>query len=166
MFYRRARIWLNKLQIPTGILLFHIWFTWNLLLYLLVLFQIEGHSSIKEVCLASVSRNLVVTTTTSPLLYLFDLDLKYCYGLFQAIKYFIAATSKTWIQTLDSDPEKTWPQKNLDPEEPRPRKTWTMKNLDPEKPGFWKTWTQKNLDLEKPGPRKTWTLKNVGNSWI
>ena len=35
------------------------------------------------------------------------------------------ATSKTWSQTLD-----------LDPEKPQPRKTWTQKNLDPEKPGL------------------------------
>ena len=37
---------------------------------------------------------------------------------------FITATSKTWIKTLD-----------LDPEKPGPRKTWTLKNLDPKKPG-------------------------------
>ena len=34
------------------------------------------------------------------------------------------ATSKTWTQTLD-----------LNPEKPGPRKTLTLKNLDPEKPG-------------------------------
>ena len=34
------------------------------------------------------------------------------------------AASKTWIHTLDPDPEK-----------PGPRKTQTQKNLDPEKPG-------------------------------
>ena len=34
------------------------------------------------------------------------------------------ATSKTWVQTLD-----------LDPEKPRPWKTRTMKNLDYEKRG-------------------------------
>ena len=36
----------------------------------------------------------------------------------------VKATSKTWTQTLDPDPEK-----------PGLRKTWSMKNLDSEKPG-------------------------------
>ena len=39
-------------------------------------------------------------------------------------KYVLMATSKTWTQTLDLDPEKSGP-----------RKTWTLKNLDPKKPG-------------------------------
>ena len=50
------------------------------------------------------------------------------------------ATSKTWTQTLDSDPEK-----------PGPRKTWTRKKLDTEKPEPKKTWTKKKLDPEKSG---------------
>ena len=54
------------------------------------------------------------------------------------------ATSKTWILTLDPDPEK-----------PGPTKTWTKINLDPEKPkGTSETWTRtlKNLRLLlKPG---------------
>ena len=41
------------------------------------------------------------------------------------------ATSKTWTQTLDPDPEK-----------PGPWKTWTLKNLDYEKRG-------KQLDVKK-----------------
>ena len=44
--------------------------------------------------------------------------------MFLEESYFEEATSKTWTQTLDPDPEK-----------PGPRKTWTQKNLDPEKPG-------------------------------
>ena len=36
---------------------------------------------------------------------------------------FLTATSKTWAQTLD-----------LDPEKPGHCKTWTLKDLDPEKP--------------------------------
>ena len=60
--------------------------------------------------------------------------------MFLEESYFEEATSKTWTQTLDPDPEK-----------PGPRKTWTQKNLDPEKPGLRKTWTLKNLDSEKPG---------------
>ena len=63
------------------------------------------------------------------------------------------ATSKTWTQTLDPDPEK-----------PGPRKAWTLKNLGPEKTVVWKTWTLKNLDPEKPGLWKTSTMKNAGNS--
>ena len=52
------------------------------------------------------------------------------------------ATSKTWtqrpwIRTLNSDPEK-----------PEPRKNLTLKNLDP----------------KKPGPKKTWNMKNLRNS--
>ena len=46
------------------------------------------------------------------------------------------ATSKTWTQTLQADPEKPG---------------WTLKNLYPEKPGPWKIWTLKNLDHEKCG---------------
>ena len=43
----------------------------------------------------------------------------------------VKATSKTWTQTLDPDPEK-----------PGLRKTWTLKNLDYEKRG-------KQLDAKK-----------------
>ena len=66
------------------------------------------------------------------------------------------ATSKTWTQTLDPDPENPGP---------RP---WirTLKNLDPEKRGLRKTWTLKNLNPEKPGLKKIWTLKNAGNNWM
>ena len=44
--------------------------------------------------------------------------------MFLEESYFEEATSKTWTQTLDPDPEK-----------PGLRKTWSMKNLDSEKPG-------------------------------
>ena len=59
--------------------------------------------------------------------------------MFLEESYFEEATSKTWTQTLDPDPEK-----------PGPRQIWTQKNLNPE-----------NLDPEKPEPRKTWILKNM-----
>ena len=52
---------------------------------------------------------------------------------------FVRATSKTWTQDLDSDPEK-----------PGPRKIRTLKNLDPE-----------NLEPEKHGINMA--LKNLSN---
>ena len=39
--------------------------------------------------------------------------------------FVVRATSSTWNQTLDPDPEK-----------PGLRKIWILKNLDPEKPGL------------------------------
>ena len=63
-----------------------------------------------------------------------------CYYYFitrikDAKEYSCTATSKTWIRTLDPDPEKPAP--------------W--KNLDPEKHESWKTWNKygiKNISLE------------------
>ena len=55
---------------------------------------------------------------------------KYLYwSLFWIKLHAWRATSKTWTQTLD-----------LDPEKPGPRKTWTLKS-----------WILNNLDSEKPG---------------
>ena len=52
IFCRMARILLKRLQYHIEILLFHIWFIWNSLLNMFVLFLIEGFSSITEICLA------------------------------------------------------------------------------------------------------------------
>ena len=52
IFCQMARILLKRLQYHIEILLFHIWFIWNSLLNMFVLFLIEGFSSITEICLA------------------------------------------------------------------------------------------------------------------
>ena len=51
---------------------------------------------------------------------------------------YIYASSKTWSQTLDPNPEKSGPRK---------------------------TWTLKYLDQKEPAPPKSWILKNMASIW-
>ena len=56
------------------------------------------------------------------------------------------ATSQTWTQTLDRDPEK-----------PGHKKTWNLKNIDPEKHGI-------NMGLKNMSEfRDLYFKKTVGN---
>ena len=55
-----------------------------------------------------------------------------CYFRVVAKNYFI--TSKTWIQTLYTDPEKPGPTKRRHGKS-GPKKTWTLKNMNPGKYG-------------------------------